>query len=137
MPIPPRTPATAMKAQTITAKATDSTLELTAMPLIPQNLFAGIQGALPEELVQVLLQSGPLRIERIVSRGHASPDGFWYDQEQCEWVLLLSGRARLRFEGHDPLELTPGSFVNIPAHTRHRVDWTDPAEPTLWLAVHY
>ena len=107
------------------------------MSPIPHDLFAGIPQLLPQELSQTLLSSGSVRIERIVSRGHASPDGFWYDQEQNEWVVLLSGRARLKFEGADPIELHPGSFVNIPAHTRHRVDWTDPSQPTVWLAVHY
>jgi cupin 2 domain-containing protein len=101
------------------------------------NLFAGIPDDLPEELVETLHSTPGVRIERIVSRGHASPEGFWYDQEQAEWVLLVSGAARLRFEGEGPLDLSPGSFVSIPAHRRHRVDWTDPARPTVWLAVHY
>ena len=103
----------------------------------PQNLFAEIPDELPEELMQALLLAPGLRIERIVSRGHASPEGFWYDQESAEWVVLLAGAARLRFEGGGPIELRPGSFVNIPAHARHRVDWTDPNGPTVWLAIHY
>ena len=77
-----------------------------------------------------------LRIERIVSRGHASPDGFWYDQESSEWVLLVAGAARLRFEGEEPLHLKPGDYVHIPAHRRHRVEWTDPDAATIWLAIH-
>ncbi len=79
-----------------------------------------------------------VRIERIVSLGHETPAGTWYDQETHEWVVLLSGRARLRFD--DPPEivvLAPGDHVHIPAHRRHRVEWTDPAEPSVWLAVHY
>ena len=76
-------------------------------------------------------------MERIVSLGHRSPEGFWYDQEANEWVLLIEGAARLRFEGEGPLEMTAGSFVNIPAHKRHRVEWTDPNQPTIWLTVHY
>jgi len=101
------------------------------------NLFDEIPDKLPEELFQVLLGTPGVRIERIVSRGHSSPEGFWYDQENHEWVLLLSGAARLTFEGEPPMELRPGTFVNIPAHRRHRVEWTTPAEPTIWLAVHY
>ncbi len=101
------------------------------------NLFADIPADLPDELVQALLDMPALRIERIVSRGHASPEGFWYDQETHEWVLLLTGAARLRFEGEEPIDLRPGSFVNIPAHKRHRVEWTDPSQPTIWLGVHY
>ena len=101
------------------------------------NMFDDIPAGLPEELVQTLLGKPGLRIERIVSLGHASPEGFWYDQEASEWVLLLKGAARLRFEGEEPIELGPGSFVNIPARKRHRVEWTDPGEATIWLAVHY
>jgi cupin 2 domain-containing protein len=101
------------------------------------NLFADIPEDLSEELIQVLLATPGLRIERIVSLAHVSPEGFWYDQKGGEWVLLLKGAARLRFEGQEPIELGPGSFVNIPAHRRHRVEWTDPNEPTIWLAVHY
>ncbi len=101
------------------------------------NLFSDIPADLPEELIQTLLSTSGLRIERIVSLGHASPEGFWYDQESHEWVLLVKGAARLRFEGEEPVELQPGSFLNIPAHKRHRVEWTDPSEPTIWLAIHY
>jgi cupin 2 domain-containing protein len=101
------------------------------------NLFADIPEDLPEELIQALLSTPGLRIERIVSLGHSSPQGFWYDQEEHEWVLLLKGAARLRFQGQEPIELRPGSFLNIPAHRRHRVEWTDPSEPTIWLAIHY
>src|SRR5437764_1772562 len=95
------------------------------------NLFAEIPAVLPEELVQTLLSRSTFRIERIVSLGHTSPEGFWYDQETHEWVLLVSGAARLLLEGDGPLDLRPGTFVNIPAHQRHRVEWTDPARPTI------
>jgi cupin 2 domain-containing protein len=102
------------------------------------NLFANIPPHLPTELLTTLLESPNVRVERIVSHGHASPEGFWYDQAQNEWVLLLQGAARLRFEGEtQPVELNPGDFLNIPAHQRHRVEWTTPAEPTVWLAVHH
>lgn len=77
-----------------------------------------------------------LRVERIVSYGHASPAGFWYDQTENEWVVLIQGAATLRFED-DAVELKPGDFVNIPAHCRHRVDWTTPDSLTVWLAVYY
>ena len=104
----------------------------------PGNLFADIPGELPAEVFETLLATDALRVERIVSLGHASPDGSWYDQETHEWVLLLQGAARLRFEGDaSPLELTPGAYVSIPAHRRHRVEWTDPSSPTIWLAIHY
>ena len=102
------------------------------------NVFTRIPIRLPDEFVETLVQADSIRIERIVSHGHASPQGFWCDQPEHEWVVLLRGAARLRFEGQEPpLEMTPGDFVNIPAHRRHRVEWTTPDEPTIWLAVHY
>ena len=102
------------------------------------HLFDDLLAELPQELVTTLLSAGGIRIERIVSQGHASPDGFWYDQPLSEWVIVLKGRARLRFEGdHASIEMRPGDCVNIAAHRRHRVEWTSPDEPTVWLAVHY
>jgi cupin 2 domain-containing protein len=76
------------------------------------------------------------RIERIVSLGHASPEGFWYDQKEHEGVLPLAGAARLRFEDETSIDLTPGRFEDIPAHRRHQAEWTDTDRPTVWLAVH-
>jgi cupin 2 domain-containing protein len=102
----------------------------------PTNLFANLPADLPEELVETLLQSATTRIERIVSHGHASPDEFWYDQPQNEWVVVLRGAARLRFEDK-VIEMRPGDYVDIPAHKKHRVEWTTPEVPTVWLAVHY
>ena len=103
----------------------------------PPNLLDDLPADLPEELLQTLLTAPGIRIERIVSQGHRSPDGFCYDQDTHEWVLLIRGAARLRFEGEAPIELTAGSYLNIPAHRRHRVEWTDPNQPTIWLAIHY
>lgn len=100
------------------------------------NIFTELPSDLPEELFTKLLQAPGIRIERIVSQGHCSPDGFWYDQDQAEWVLVLKGAARIQFSDR-VLELRPGDFVNISAHQRHRVAWTTPDEPTIWLAVHY
>jgi cupin 2 domain-containing protein len=104
----------------------------------PENLLADLPARLPAEQVRTLLRAAGVRVERIVSHGHASPDGFWYDQDWPEWVVVLAGAARLRFEDEPrPVEMTAGSFVDIPAHRRHRVEWTDPARPTVWLAIHY
>ena len=100
------------------------------------NLFADLPACLPAELVTTLLVAADVRIERIVAHGHDSPEGFWYDQEQHEWVVVLKGAARLMFED-GAVEIKPGDFVNIPAHRKHRVEWTTPDEPTIWLAVHY
>ena len=100
------------------------------------NLFADLPTRVPDELATTLLEAADVRIERIVSHGHASPEGFWYAQQQNEWVGLLTGAAKLRFED-ETVEMKPGDFVNIPAHKKHRVEWTTPDEPTIWLAVHY
>lgn len=103
-----------------------------------QNVFAELPPDLSEELFRTLAESDHVRIEQIVSRGHASPEGFWYDQPQHEFVLLLKGAARLRFAGEDSsAELKPGDCLTIPARCRHRVEWTQPDEATVWLAVHY
>jgi cupin 2 domain-containing protein len=99
------------------------------------NLFADLPAHLPDELISTLLETADVRIERIVSHSHASPEGFWYDQDENEWVVVLKGAARLRFED-GTVEMRPGDFVNIPAHKKHRVEWTTPDEPTIWLAVH-
>lgn len=78
-----------------------------------------------------------IRLERIVSRGHASPEGFWYDQATDEWVMLAAGNAGLIFEGEEQARImAPGDWVFIPAHARHRVEWTDPENDTVWLALH-
>ena len=100
------------------------------------NLFASAGAKGVDERADRLLDAGDVRIERIVSQGHASAEGFWYDQPQAEWVTLLSGEAILRFEGETPRILRPGDWLLIPAHARHRVDWTSDTQPTIWLAVH-
>lgn len=100
------------------------------------SLLAGIPRELPRELIEILVDRPGIRIERIVSRGQASPDGFWYDQERPEWVALFRGRARLRFEDGEEMEMGPGDHLLIEAHRRHRVEWTDPDVDTIWLAVH-
>ena len=102
------------------------------------NVYAGIPAELPDEQIDELLRSGSFRLERIVSRGHATPAGRWYDQPWNEWVMVLRGTAALRIEGQDEqIVLSPGEHVMIPAHVRHRVEWTDPAADTVWLALHY
>jgi cupin 2 domain-containing protein len=103
----------------------------------PSNLFADIPAALPDELYQEIFSRSNVRLERIVSRGHCSPQGFWYDQAWDEWVLVMRGRAGLEIDGQAAIvELGPGDHLLIPAHTRHRVAWTDGRNDTIWLAVH-
>jgi cupin 2 domain-containing protein len=102
------------------------------------NLFANIPQQLTNEAVEELLSTPNVRIERIVSTGHATAPDEWYDQDRAEWVLLLAGSAVLLFEGEsEPMRLEPGSYVHIPAHKRHRIAWTDASMPTIWLAIHY
>ena len=91
---------------------------------------------MPEELTTVLQAGDGVRIERIVSTGHRSPDGFWYDQDQHEWVVVLKGAAKLEFEDRT-VSMAPGDSILIPAHPPHRVLWTTAEEPTVWLAVFF
>ncbi len=103
-----------------------------------KNIFSNVPEILSEEIFEELITSPGVRIERIVSRGHSSPEGFWYDQSNNEWVILLKGRAIVLFHGEEsPVNLLPGDYINIPAHVKHRVAWTDPDQETVWLAVHY
>ncbi|MFA6173560.1 MAG: cupin domain-containing protein [Kiritimatiellales bacterium] len=100
------------------------------------NLFDQIPVGTAQEIFTELVSSLNVRVERIVSFGQASPDGFWYEQTENEWVLLLEGSAQLRFE--DKLvDLTPGDYLNIPPGARHRVEKTDENRRTVWLAVFY
>jgi cupin 2 domain-containing protein len=103
-----------------------------------ENLLDDLPKAADQEQLVDLLNRSGVRIERIVSTGQSSPPGFWYDQACAEWVTVLAGEARLRFEDEPAARtLRPGDFVEIAAHRRHRVEWTRPGEPTVWLAVHY
>ena len=101
------------------------------------NLLHPLPDDLPEEWTEVLAGSDCLRIERIVSRGHASQPDIWYDQDQDEFVVVVAGRARLQYADDRMVDLVQGDYLLIPAHCRHRVDWTDPACDTIWLAVHF
>ena len=108
------------------------------MPLPVENLYEHIPANVPKELFQILAERNGVRIERIVSDGHATPPGKWYDQGWDEWVLLVSGGATLLFDDSSaPLILKPGDHVMIPAGHRHRVERTDPLQKTVWLAVHF
>lgn len=90
-----------------------------------------------EQFCALLRHSGVV-IERIVSTGQASPEGFWYDQAHGEWVLVLAGEARLRFADEASARaLRAGDFIDIAPHRRHRVEWTSAEQRTIWLAVHY
>jgi cupin 2 domain-containing protein len=101
------------------------------------NLFADLPPRANTELFTELLVHHGVRIERIVSTGQSTPEDQPYCQEHDEWILLLSGAAGLWIDGDSERDLRPGDHVLIPAHRRHRVRWTAPGEPTIWLAVHF
>ena len=108
------------------------------MASLVQNLFSDVPSGLSEELVDVLAANDYVRIERIVSNGQSSVEGFWYDQAETEWVIVLSGEAKLLFEGESaPRHLKPGDHVTIPPHRKHCVQWTAAKQPTVWLAVFF
>jgi cupin 2 domain-containing protein len=102
------------------------------------NLFDSVPTNLDTEFFEPILQADSFRLERIVSLGHSTPPGEWYDQQQDEWVLLISGAAVLAIEGEDaPVRLNTGDHLLLPAHVKHRVEWTAPDVRTVWLALHY
>jgi cupin 2 domain-containing protein len=103
-----------------------------------KNIFKNIPPNLPKEISESLVESKTFKVERIVSKGHKSPNDFWYDQDMNEWVLILQGRAKLLFaEEKELIRLEAGDYINIPAHKKHRVEWTNPDTETIWLAIFY
>lgn len=102
------------------------------------SILANIPDKMPEEIIETIISSENVTIERIISKGHTSSEGFWYDQEKNEWVMVIQGMAKIRFESEQkPVMMKAGDHMHIPAHSRHRVEWTDPACLTIWIAVHY
>ncbi len=102
-----------------------------------KNLFQNISQNLSEEFFETIAESDNVRIERIVSDGHTSPPGFWYDQDQNEFVIVLKGNAVLEFEDGTTQKMSEGDYQIIPAHKKHRVSYTDTNGKTLWLVVFY
>ncbi len=102
------------------------------------NLLESIPDVTEGEIFEPLIETSHLKLERIISRGHATPPGAWYDQDMEEWVILLKGSAGLLFEGEAEIRvLRPGDCLHVPSRQRHRVEWTDAVEKTVWLALHY
>jgi cupin 2 domain-containing protein len=102
------------------------------------NIYDMVPDSLKEELLEILLEAKGFRLERIVSDGHVTSPGEWYDQETAEWVILLKGSAAILFDGEkDAVILRPGDYLFIEPHRKHRVEWTDKTEKTIWLASHY
>jgi cupin 2 domain-containing protein len=103
-----------------------------------QNLFDNIPASLSQELFQTLAEEKNVRVERIVSEGHATVDGEWYNQDWDEWIIVISGGAGILFDGEITARiLKPGDYVTIPAGCCHRVEWTATDKKTIWLAVHF
>jgi cupin 2 domain-containing protein len=100
------------------------------------NIFDNIPAIVPEELFENLLARENLKVERIISQGHKTPEGEWYGQDWDEWVLLLQGEAILAYEDGSKAKLRLGDYALIPAHVKHRVEWTQPDTNTVWLAIH-
>jgi len=116
----------------------EHTMAIGHEPVERGNFFSQLPLDLSEEIIEVLIQSKSFRLERIISTGQATPEGEWYDQDTPEWVLLLTGRAGLWLENDtEMIIMKPGDYIYIPAQRRHRVEWTDPDQPTIWLALHY
>lgn len=103
----------------------------------PANINDPIPIDLSAEAHDTIIRAPGVRIERIVSKGHASPESGWYDQKENEWVMVLQGSGTLTFEDGSTAHLSAGDHIKIPAHCKHRVSWTDPDQLTIWLAVYY
>lgn len=101
------------------------------------NIFESLPEDISDEIFSELVRGDNIKIERIVSEGHASPASGWYDQTEHEWVVVLKGEAKIAFENGNKVHLIAGSHLTIPAHTKHKVTWTTPDTETIWLAVHY
>jgi cupin 2 domain-containing protein len=101
------------------------------------NIFDVIPNSLDKEIFERLVESNSVTIERIISKGHKSPEHGWYDQDKNEWVMVITGEAILSFDDGSSIKLKAGDFINIAAHKKHRVQWTAPDVETIWLAVHY
>src|SRR6266849_1365625 len=105
--------------------------------MTPNSIFSNIPDSIKEEIFEILIKTDHFKLERIISAGQATLRGEWYDQDANEWVILLSGSAGLLFEGNEEvLVMRPGDYVHIPAHRRHRVEWTDRDQKTVWRSLY-
>jgi len=102
-----------------------------------KNIYQNLPDDFSKEFFEELLSTKDFKVERIVSNGHASPPEFWFDQDKDEFVILLKGRAGLSYDDGQKFTLKPGDYLIIPAHQKHRVEWTDKNQKTFWLALHF
>lgn len=101
------------------------------------KLFENIPEHSEEEIFDILHEDDKVKIERIVSYGQSSPEGFWYDQDDNEWVIIISGSAVVEYDDGSIHKLNTGDNLFIPAHQKHRVKETDKHNKTIWLAMFY
>lgn len=94
--------------------------------MVIKNIFNTRTAKIKKEIFEELLTTKSFTVERIISQGHSSAKEFWYDQDTNEFVLILQGSAKLRFENGKILNMKKGDYILIPSHIKHRVDWTDP-----------
>jgi cupin 2 domain-containing protein len=107
------------------------------MNSVIRNIFENIPDQLPDELFECLFKQNKIEIERIISRGHITPVGQWYDQDWDEWIILLQGEAIIVYEqDNQTIHLNAGDYLLIPSHAKHRVEWTPDKTDTIWLAIH-
>jgi len=102
-----------------------------------ENIFKNSVKNFDEEIFENILSKKNIKIEKIISHGQTSPKEGWYDQDNDEWVIVLKGEAVVSFENKSDVRLKKGDYINIPAHTKHKVLWTLPEDETIWLAIHY
>ena len=101
------------------------------------NLFTNIPNPSKDEFFENIIKNDKVKIQRIVSHGHTSPKEGWYEATNEEWVILLEGAATLSFKNGEDISLSIGDYINIPAHSEHKVSWTKPECNTIWLVIHY
>jgi cupin 2 domain-containing protein len=102
-----------------------------------KNIFDAIPDNIKSEIFESLVDNANVQIKRIISKGHTSPETGWYDQDHNEWVIVLKGEAVLSFADGSTVNMKAGDYINIAAHQKHKVQWTDPVIETIWLAIHY
>ncbi|MEP0860445.1 MAG: cupin domain-containing protein [Ignavibacterium sp.] len=102
-----------------------------------KNFFSNIPDQISQEIIETIFNTDAIRIERIISKGQASPENFWYNQPENEWVIVLEGKAMIKFEDQSIVTLHKGDYLFIPAFKKHRVEWTDPNQLTIWLAIFF
>jgi cupin 2 domain-containing protein len=102
-----------------------------------ENIFKNLNPDFNNEISEILFSENNIRIEKIISTGQISPEGFWYDQEETEWIILLKGKASLKFQDGQMLNLKEGDYLSIPPHLKHKVEYTTKESETIWLAVFF